>query len=366
MNRYLIGAILALLLMSMAIGVSAQGVQNVELHGYVQNRFYAPQSGSARMTVDRVSLSAKGTINDNITGYVEVYFHPWITNDVLPDNTTADQFRTYLESAYVDMPLGAGRVRIGKGRQLNFGITPSYPNRKTSQYGIVPETFTQDRIVGVQYTLKSGIYDGGVSLYTDQSLGTRNIGEFPSAEAADMVKHFTDKDIPSDISGEMAGSIRLGISKPCFQAHISGALGRLNEKDTASVYTAYTRAVGDDDSHNKYGLDASYSYGHFVAQGEYYTGNFSFLKITGYNLVAGYTNKKLQRMYVRYNALNNNQSPMADQRTWDDQQWIFSFVQPIAKGVWAQLEYEKNSSNPGTGVTVPGDDLLFLEFFTGF
>jgi hypothetical protein len=352
--------------MSLTIGVSAQGVQNVELHGYVQNRLYAPQSGSMRTTIDRVSLSAKGNINEDITGYVEVYFHPWISNDVLPDNTTADQFRTYLESAYVDMPLGLGRVRIGKGRQLNFGITPSYPNRKTSQYGVVPETFTQDRIVGVQYTQKSGVFDGGVSLYTDTSLGTRNIGEYPNADAADMVKHFVDKDIPSDISGEMAGSVRVGITKPCFQAHVSGALGALNKKDLPAIYGAYSLATGDDDTHNKYGVDATYARGHFVAQGEYYIGNFSFLKVTGYNLVAGYTNKKLQRMYVRYNALNNDQTPTADQRTWDDQQWIFAFVQPIAKGVWAELEYEKNSSSPGPGGTAPGNDLLFLELFTGF
>ncbi|MCE5322925.1 hypothetical protein LLG46_06380 [bacterium] len=365
MKKYLIGAILIGLLLSLAIGAGAQ-LQNVELHGYAQNRFYAPESGNARMTVDRVSLSAKGNISEAITGYLEVYFHQWMPNDVLPDNTTAEQYRTYLESAYVDMPLGLGRVRVGKGRQLNFGITPSYPNRKTSQYGIVPETFTQDRIVGIQYTQKTGLFDGGVTLYEDTSLGTRSIGEYPGVLAADVVKHFVDKDIPSDISGELAGSIRLGISKPCFQAHVSGALGKLNTTDTATMYTAYSLPAGTDDTHNKYGLDASYAHGNFVAQGEYYIGNYSFLKITGYNLLVGYTNKKLQRMYVRYNALNNDQTPTADQRTWDNQQWIFAFVQPIAKGVWAELEYEKNSANPGGGGKDPGNDLLFLELFTGF
>ena len=346
--------------MSLAVGAGAQ-LQNVELHGYMQSRLYAPQSGNVREAIDRVSLSAKGNISETITGYVEVYFHPWI-----PAMEPAEQYRTYLESAYVDMPLASGRIRIGKGRQLNFGLTPSYPNRKTSQYGIVPETFTQDRIVGFQYSQKSGMFDGGVSLYTDTSLGTRSIGDYPDAQADDVVKHFVDKDIPADISGEMAGSIRLGITKPCFQAHVSGAIGKLNETDIATMYTAYSLPTGTDDTHNKYGLDASYARGKFVAQGEYYIGNYSFLKVTGYNLLVGYTNGKLQRFYIRYNALNNDQTPLADQRTWDNQQWIFSFVQPIAKGVWAQLEYEKNSANPGAGGTDPDNDLLFLEFFTGF
>lgn len=352
--------------MSLVVVVSAQGLQNVELHGYSQNRFYAPQSGNARITTDRVSLSAKGNISEDITGYMEVYFHPYISNDVQPDNTTAEQSRTYLESAYVDMPLGLGRVRVGKGRQLNFGVTPSYPNRKTSQYGIVPETFTMARIVGIQYTQKTGLFDGGITLFEDNSLGTQSIGSYPAADPVNMVKHFTDNDIPSDISGELATSVRLGITKPCFQAHVSGALGKLNKTDIATMYKAYSLATGTDDTHNKYGFDASYARGNFVAQGEYYIGNFSFLKVTGYNLVVGYTNKKLQRMYVRYNALNNDKAPTPEKLTWDNQQWIFAFVQPIAKGVWAELEYEKNSSSPGTGGVAPDNDLLFMELFTGF
>jgi len=155
MRKQISWVIFACLLMSLATGVVAQTIQNVELHGYIQNRFYVPQAASARFGIDRVSLSAKAAIGETMTGYVEIYHHP-----NLPAVAAAEQFRTYIESAYLEAPLGTGRIRMGKGTQLNFGITPAYPNRKTSQYGIIPETFTQDRIVGFQYTQKSGIFDG--------------------------------------------------------------------------------------------------------------------------------------------------------------------------------------------------------------
>lgn len=360
MKRYLIGAIVVSLLLGFAVCAMAQ-LQNVELHGYMQARLYAPQAGNAREAIDRVSLSAKGNISETITGYAEVYFHPCI-----PAVEPAEQYRTYLESAYVDMPLGSGRIRIGKGRQLNFGLTPSYPNRKTSQYGIVPETFTQDRIVGFQYSHKSGAFDGGVSLYTDTSLNTRSIGDFPGATAADVVKHLVDKDVPADISGEIAGSIRFGVTRPCWQVHLSGALGSLSQANIDALNTTYPGLLdANNDDHNKWGIDAAWAKGAFVAQGEYYSGNFGSIGIDGYNLLVGYTNKKLQRFYIRYNALNNSIAPTANQPSWDTQQWIFAIVQPIAKGVWLELDYEKNSVGASTGA-VPDNDLLFLECFTGF
>ncbi|MCE5314664.1 MAG: hypothetical protein ABFD49_10350 [Armatimonadota bacterium] len=362
MKRYLIGVILVSLLMSMAaVSATAQAIQNVELHGYMQNRFYAPESGNMRIVAERISISARATVNETSTAYVEIYHHPYITAA-----EPAEQYRTYVESAYYDMPLGAGRLRFGKGRQLNFGIVPTATNRKTTQYGIVPETFTKDRIVGAQYTRKSGIFDGGISLYTDTSLGTSNIGDYPSVDAADVVKHYVDKDIPSNLSGEMAASIRFGISKPCFQAHISGATGQLNETDIATLNGVYGLA-STDDAHNKYGADATYAHGNFVAQAEYYVGNFSFLKITGYNLLVGYTLPKQQRITLRYNALDNDRAAVAGQtQTYDTQQWILGFVQPIAKNVWAEFQYEKNSADVPAGSPEPSNDLLFVELFTGF
>lgn len=357
MKGLLIVAVVVALMMSLAASLCAQGLQNVELHGYMLNRFYANPDDSARFATERVSLSAVGQLGKDGTAYVEVYYHPWI-----PSVTAAEQYRTYLESAYVDLPLGVGRIRIGKGRQLNFGLTPAYPNRKTTQYGILSETFTQDRIQGFQYDVKRGTMDFGASLYTDQPVGTRDIGGYPGQEAGKIVKHFVDKDIPSDVTGELAGSVKIGWNTPCLQAHISGAVGKLRQSDANIIAAAYDTTTTDRD-HNKYGADLVYATGPFVAQGEWYKGSFSFLDITGYSVLVGYQPKDSRRVYLRYAALNNARSPLvSNPLTWDTQQLTFGLVQPIRKGVWAELNYEKNMESVGS----VKNDLLFVEFFTGF
>lgn len=348
----------------------------VEVHGYMQNRFYANPSSSMRFAVERVSLSTVAKVGDDGNAYVEVYLHPWI-----PAVAAAEQFRTYLESAYVDLPFAKGRIRIGKGRQLNFGLTPSYPNRKTSQYGIISETFTQDRIQGFQYAYKKAIpdmlkdaaFEFGASLFTDQNLGTRSAGDFPGATAGDIVRHVVDKDTPSDISGELAVSAKVGVSSPTYQAHFSAAVGRLNQFQLATVAPFVpVGQTNENVDHNKYGIDAVYTYGPFVAQGEWYTGNFSLLGITGYQVLFGYQPKDKQRFYVRYSALNNDYSgPLtpanqANPITWDIQQLTVGFVQPIRKGVWVEIDYERNMERPQGGASRVKNDLLFLELFTGF
>ncbi len=386
---YLVVAILLLSLI--AVSAFAQGIQNVELHGYIQNRFYANPSTPAEVAVQRVSLSAVGKLGTDGQVYVEVYYQPWGPDYVvssagsppLATNVgaiTADEFRTYLESAYVDLPFAGGRIRIGKGRQLNFGLTPSYPNRKTTQYGILAETFTQDRIQGIQDRCQQGYFSiGERPCYADQSVGTgfnsRFIGEFPGFGPDNVVAHVADRDIPGEISDRLAVSSRVGISTPCFQIHVSGATGGMDQSDLAQFNAAATAITpfgfgtpnNTNTDHNKYGVDSIYSSGPFVAQGEWYQGHFSFLGITGYSILAGYQPAGKQRAYVRWDALNNDQPATADnQLSWNTQQLTFAFIQPIRKGVWAELEYEKNMESPPAGVASVKNDLLFVEFFSGF
>jgi hypothetical protein len=73
-----------------------------------------------------------------------------------------------------------------------------------------------------------------------------------------------------------------------------------------------------------------------------------------------------RRAYLRYSTLDNDRAPLANQLTWDNQQWLFALVQPISKGIWAELNYEKNSSSTGGGAADPNNDVLFIELFTGF
>lgn len=383
MKKHLATLLFVSLMMSLlAICALAQGVQSVELHGFMQNRFYANPDSSARFVAERVSLSAVGKFGTDAIGYVEVYYHPWLTDRVIgvPQPTppvigyTAEQSRIYLESVYADLPAGEGRLRIGKGRQLNFGLTPTYPNRKTSQYGIISETFTQDRIVGAQYTQKIGSFDFGGSLYTDQRVQNRKIGDFAGASvnqlmpSTKVVAHIVDKDDPANNPGTLAGSVRFGITKPDYQVHLSGASGKMVEEDVAVLNTAFgMQSQSTSRKHQKYGFDAAVAHGPFCLQTEYYQGKFSFLTITGYQVLLGYQPKDKIRGYVRWSALSNGSmnNRTASQLTWPTRQFTVGIIKPLRPGMWVELDYEKNMETTA-GLPKPKNDLLFLELFTGF
>lgn len=372
MRRTGLVALTLLVLLSFGAAVFAQAVQNVEIHGYLQNRFYSTESVSGRFVMERVSMIATAKVGDDGQAYVEYYIHPWLTDQVVPGkyggSVTTEEFRNYLESAYVDLPMGSGRIRIGKGRQLNFGMTPSYPNRKTSQYGIIAETFTQDRIVGAQFAMKKGMWDGGLTLFTDQPLGTRNIGDI--AGSAKVVPHIVDKDVPGAISGKLALTGKLGITTPCFKFHGSACTGKLNASQIDWVGTTFGlfTGVNKNRDHDKFGFDAQYKRGPIVAQGEWYTGKFSFVEITGYQFLVGYEPKDTtkRRAYLRWSALNNDWAPSTNPASWATQQLTLGVVQPIRKGVWAEVNWERNTETPPAGVAEIDNDVLFLELFTGF
>ena len=346
------------------VSALAQAVQNVELHGYVQSRLTMPSGGRTVFNVERVSLSALGKYGEDGTCFVELWMHPGVTNEVSPDGispgypsgsslgTSAEDSRTYIESAYMDLPFANGRIRVGKGRQQNFGMVPTYPNRKTSQYGITSEAFTQDRIMGFQYYAKNGTFDYGASLYTDLVAGKRGVGGFAGAVGATQtVAHLVDKDIPGDISGRLAVSGRLGWTNPRWQVHFSAATGGLNKNQLGAL-------GGTNTDHDKYGVDAVYTTGPWVFQGEAYKGTWGGLDIDSYQLGASYQPKDKTRFCVKWAALNNSTTAVYR----DLEQFTFGVVQPIRSKVWVELNYEKNSES---GASID-NDLLILELFSGF
>jgi hypothetical protein len=345
--------------------------QNVEVHGYLLNRFYTNPSMSARFVMERISLSTVAKIGEDATAYVEFYIHPWITDRVLgtaPNLYTAEQSRTYTESAYVDLPLGSGRIRIGKGRQLNFGITPSYPNRRTSQYGIFSETFTQDRIQGFQWYAKKGQVDGGLSFFTDHNLGYRAIGDCAGTVAGvDTQLHICDRDNSANNSGRMAVSAKVGVTKPNFQWHVSGCVGRLNPSQLGPVQPFVPAgSTNTDTTHNKFAVDAVWNSGPFFVQCEWARGRFSLLGITGYQISVGWQEKGKPSYVVKWAALNNNKPPTDNPVTWNVQQLTLGYVHPIRKNVWLEMNYEKNLTSNPAGTTDPDNDILMWEIFTGF
>jgi hypothetical protein len=362
------GAVLGLLVLP-GVAWSAE----VVWHGYAQHRFYAPQGGAARFRVDRVSLSATAQIDANTTAYVEWYFHNYVAAV-----SAAEPYRTYLESAYADFKLPAGTLRVGKGRRMAFAITPSYPNRKLSNYGIFSEAFTQDRAQGIQYFVNAPDkgYEAGIALLTAMRIGNRGIGDV-TLDGTNTVKSLADRDIPHDINESLQIDAKIGLlNKAGARLGITGSFGHLDRSDldflngtevVSGVPVARFAGSHTSRKHNRYGAYFTYPWKDYIAQGMYIEGKTSDIKQTGFELTAGYSPKGMKpKAYVRYAGVDIDLPVTASQYTWDKRQLGLSVVKPLKPTVWLQVEYERNVESQPAGTAKVKNDLAFVELFTGF
>ncbi len=358
----------------------------VQVHGYLQNRAYLAPAANLELVTERVSLSALANLPNESIAYAEVYYHPWAPSNGL-----------YLESGYYDTGIGDGRARVGKGRRLAFGITPTYPNRKTSNYGIVSEAFTQDRIVGTQYVYKKDALDTAIDLQMGYRLGYRQIGSIPgdsTRNTVNSVPHLSFRDgnsgggapasqstLPA-VSARVGGNwqqlgLRAGISayyselEPGdFIALTSGA-GATNLLTPINPLTGLTPTSvlvpgGTSKKQQVWGPDFMYrTKNNLVLQGEWYDASVSSLDYNGWELLGGLDAPKGWKFFVRYGRQNMDTTPTDNPLSWDVNQWQISAVQPIRKGLWLQYEYEINGEKTNTGADVK-NNLFFAELFTGF
>ncbi len=358
------------LLCSALLTVTAAQAVEYEFHGFMLNRLYVSPGQAPFFQVDRVSLQTVAKISPRCTGVVEIYHHPWVATQ--PSST-------YVESAYVDLKDadGKGFLRVGRGRRLGFGIVPTYGNRKTSNYGLVSETFTQDRVQGIQYCRSEKQTNYAVSLYTAYTIGARTLGLAGVGTSTRGVRHLADRDSPSAINPRLELSARVGTSTPQgLAAGLSFATSKLSPADLTYMNTNLDLDANPATNHwssrtrTRYGLDAQYVKGPWVGQLEYYVGKTSSLDHNAWCVLAGHTFPAGQKAFVRYAAANNDVTPVAgSQLTWDTTQWMFSAVQPIkwAGGpVWIQCEYERNDESPPAGTAKVANDVFFAELFVGF
>jgi hypothetical protein len=377
------GAVLALagMLLIAVAAIAAEVAPGVQVHGYMQNRGYFAPGANAEFRSERISISAVATLPESSTGYVELYYHPWAPSDGL-----------YIESAYYETGLGAGKIRVGKGRRMTFGITPSYPNRKSSNYGIVPEAFTQDRIQGVQYMVQQGTLDAGIAVHTGYRLGQRRIGEVPGdyvRNATHQVQHLAFRDdesgggSPSRLSSKLAVSARLGGKwANGVKAGVSYYDSTLDSEDLTALTsetaaTLLNTAGGTGTSLAPVGTTsktmwiggADFSWKQpsgFVLQGEYYSGKVSVVKDKAWTVLAGWEPPQGWKFFARYADHDLNATRTANRLSWPVKQINLSAVQPLRKALWIQYEYEMNRESPPAGTAKVKNDLFFVELFTGF
>lgn len=367
-------AVLLLVLPLGAVLAAEAGPPPVQVHGYMLNRVYGGPGATPEFRSERISVTAVGALPDDSTAYVEVYYHPWAPSSGL-----------YLESAYYETGLGAGKIRIGKGRRITFGITPAYPNRRTTNYGLVSEAFTQDRIQGVQYTIERDALDAAISVHTGYRLGVRQIGEIPGDTIRNQkhsVPHLCFRDPASgggtpdsrqssklDISARLGGRWENGL-----KAGVSALVGKLDDADLQNLRTdKNVLAPGTSPallpgatSKTKRVLAFDYTYKHpegLVTQGEFYAGKVSSLKYNAWNFLVGWEPPVGWKFYVRYAQQNmGSAANPANPLSWDTRQLSISAVQPLRKGLWLQYEMEINTEKPGS----VSNNIFFVELFSGF
>jgi len=368
MGHARVGLITLLLAAALALAMAPVArAAPTEIHGWMLNRFYG-EPGNGHFQMERISLSAAKDLDKDITTYIEWYYHHWA--NLKP----ALGSPWYLDSAYANYTDKRGnQLRFGKGRNYCFGIVPAYPNRKHSEYGLVSETITQERIVGLQYfgSTSDKKLDFGIAVHNSLLPGTRFSGTDQAFFRDDpTVPHLADKGegknlavsarvaVPVVTGGKLGLSYRAGKLRP-------SDLSFLASKDLIAP-------TATDDKNRRWGLDFNYKHScGLVAQAEMYDAKASTLDFKTRDILVGFepADPMGRKYYARYGRLNLEPPAVTPNTfTWDQKQLILSVVQPLRKGkpVWLQLEFIRNDEDPPAGIARVNNDVLFLELFTGF
>jgi hypothetical protein len=360
-------AVCVVLLTLAAASAMAAAAPPLDIHGWMLNRVYA-EPGNAHFEMERISLYASKDVDEDVKAYVEWYYHHWATRK--PELTSP----WFLESAYANYTDKQGnQLRFGKGRNYCFGIVPAYGNRKHSEYGLLSETITQERIVGLQYfgSTPDKKMDFGIAVHNSLPPGARFSGTDQAFFRGDpVVTHLADKGEGKNlaVSGRVAFPVVVG-----GKLGLSARFGELRSDDISWLEGKGLVSAGTtDDTNQRWGADFSYkSPQGVVAQAEYYSAEASTLNFDTWAVLVGLepTDPMRCKFYARYGQLDLDPPAVTSSTyTWDQQQLILSVVKPLRQGkpVWLQLEYIRNEEDPPPGTSEVDNNVLFLELFTGF
>ena len=371
----------------LAVGTQAQAAGELMIGGWMLNRFYG-EPGISHFQAERVDIFFSKDVDKDIKAYVEWYYHHWVN---LKPTLGSPWF---LDSAFVNFTDKLGnQLRVGKGRNMCFGIVPSYGNRKHSEYGLVSETFTQERIVGAQYfgSTRNKKLDFGIAAHNALALGTRFSGTDQAFFRDEpTVSHFADKGegknlavsarvaIPVLRTGKLGLSYRTGKLRTT-DIDFLASKGLVPSVDVGVPPAVVVARATNNDTNHRWGLDFNYkARSGVVAQAEYYKAKASTLEFKGWDVLLGFEPPDPMgiKYFARYGKLDLDPPSAGDivstlvsnQFRWDQKQLILSVVKPLRKGkpIWLQLEWIRNAEDPTGGASDVDNDVLFLELFTGF
>jgi len=188
----------------MALGIASSVFAEVGVHGFVLARtILANNNYTAR--IERYGIQFREKIDDEFDWLTEIYIHP---------QQPAGQGRLYLESAYLNWNLKERlpwdfSVRIGRGRNFCYGQTPAYSRRRTSDYSLYSESFTQLRVVGFQTFSNFGEnIQLAVAIINPYTNSGRFLPDFPVGDNIRLP--ISDRDTENSTFNRVALSGRLG------------------------------------------------------------------------------------------------------------------------------------------------------------
>lgn len=188
---------------ALSLCFTSSALAQVQTHGFVLVRqMLANDEYTSR--IERYGIQFKEVINDEFDWLTELYIHPQIA---------AAAGRLYMESAFLNWNLSKRvpwdfRIRIGKGRNYCYGQTPDYSRRRTSDYPLYSEAFTQMRVTGIQSFSDFGPWQIAVAIINPYTFASRQLPDFNIGDAFNIP--VCDRDTDSSTLDRIAISGRLG------------------------------------------------------------------------------------------------------------------------------------------------------------
>jgi len=202
---------IAVVILAVGLGFAQTVFAQMQSHGFVLVRqILANNEYTSR--IERYGIQFREKIDDEFDWLTEIYIHP---------QQPAGQGRLYMESAFLNWNLSQRvpwnfRMRIGKGRNYCYGQTPDYSRRRTSDYPLYSEAFTQMRVTGIQTFSDFGPIQIAVALLNPYTFASRRLPDFPIGDNFRIP--VCDRDTNSSTFDRLAISGRLGYKNDMINA----------------------------------------------------------------------------------------------------------------------------------------------------
>jgi len=326
----------------MAFGMASTVYAQVQTHGFVLFRSIAAQDEyTAR--VERYGIKFSEKMDEEFDWVTEIYIHPQL-------GVAAG--RLYVESAYLNWNLADRlpwdmKIRMGRGRNYCYGQTPDYGKRRTSDYSLYSEAFTQMRVVGFQSFNTFGNVSVNVGLINPYTNGGRRLPDFPLGTSLGLP--LSDRDTESSTFNRVAFTGRVGYLTDMI--NVGGSLYMTTAKDNAVVQPLSRMGV-DAEIKTDMGLIGQVQYTMATTQ----TAIDTELDHAGYEVMGGYQMEKLG-LFARYGAL-----------TYDDQMQelnsvMLSAVYKVRPRIHFRLEGLINGEGTDNGAEADNNVLFFETLF---